>query len=194
MVLGIIFCFGVIAGALQAHIEDGGGPISLALWGIFAIVAAVMTALAYGIYAVTKRQIAGGNNLTKREKKVRLIMAILIGAGALIGVALSIAAESTSTGSAFSNDPISRPLAIGLAFLIGVILPIIYWFWHKNIDEQEASAYRDGAIAGIYAYSIGLPVWWILWRGGIAPVPDALTVYLATMLVWCAGWFWKKYR
>jgi hypothetical protein len=193
MVIGLIFCTGIIAGILSEHNEDGGGPMSLLLIGILILIATIMAALTYGIYAVMKRQVTGADGMTKREKKMRLIFSVLFGAGVLIGIALTIADEQGGNGTAFSNGPLPMTFAIILAIIIGIILPIMLWFWHKNIDEQEASAYRDGAVAGIYAYGIGMPVWWVLWRGGITPMPDGTSIYFATMTVWGGVWFWKKY-
>jgi drug/metabolite transporter (DMT)-like permease len=193
MGIGLVFCVGMIAGILSAHREDGGGPLPGIMIGILIAIAVIMIALSYGVYAAMKRQIMGGEGMSKRAKNGRLIMSILFGAGAAIGVALSIISSEDGTRTAFSNGPLPMPFAIILAIIIGIILPIFYWLWHKNIDEQEASAYRDGAIAGMYAYAIGLPVWWILWRGGMVPMPDGTTIYFATMFIWGGVWFWKKY-
>jgi uncharacterized membrane protein YphA (DoxX/SURF4 family) len=86
-------------------------------------------------------------------------------------------------------------VALMLVFFWAVIMPIIAWFWHKRaIDEQEASAYRDGGYYAAYAFMIGAPMWWILWRGGFAPEPDGVAIFMLFASLWTAVWFWKKYR
>lgn len=135
-------------------------------------------------------------SLTKRERLNRNIM---IGCG-LLGVALGVAlaisdGDLGSEGLAtFSDAPLSSPVTIALAAVWGLILPMMAWFWHRSaIDEQEASAYRDGAYYAAYTYVVAAPCWWILWRGGILPEPDGVTIFIAFNSIWLATWLWKKY-
>ena len=64
----------------------------------------------------------------------------------------------------------------------------------RAIDEQEASAYRDGGYYAAYALLIGAPTWWMLWRGSFVPEPDGVAIFMLFALIWTAVWFWKKYR
>jgi hypothetical protein len=40
---------------------------------------------------------------------------------------------------------------------------------------------------------IGAPVWWFAWRGGFAPEPRGVIIYVATVSVLGIIWIWKKY-
>lgn len=89
--------------------------------------------------------------------------------------------------------PLPAWLAVAVALIWGVVLPIICWRWHRVVDEHERAAYRDGAVAGFYVVGAAAPVWYWLWRGGLAPPVDAITLYVATVAVTGVVWLVRKY-
>lgn len=91
------------------------------------------------------------------------------------------------------TSPLPAWFALAIAFLWGVVLPIISWRWHRVVDEHERQAYRDGAVAGFYVMGIGAPVWWFLARGGMAPAVDAVWLYVAMLATSGIVWIWRKY-
>jgi hypothetical protein len=40
---------------------------------------------------------------------------------------------------------------------------------------------------------IGAPVWWLLWRGGLAPAPDGTIIYFGIVATMGVIWIRKKY-
>jgi hypothetical protein len=135
--------------------------------------------------------------LTKKERLNRNIMIACLLIGGIIGGVMGFTDTDLEAGSlaGFSDAPLSMPVTIALAIFWGLIMPVIAWFWHRSaIDEQEAAAYRDGAYYAAYVYIIAVPCWWILWRGGILPEPDGVTIFLVFNGIWLATWFWKKYH
>lgn len=199
--LGIVMTAGAIAGFMGEHQADNGGAfggVALAvLGGFFAIIAS----LAYTIWRNAKKLKSSGEPMSKREKLNRNIIL----ACGLLGGALGAVLATTGLANMPNHgaDPFSilfagpMPITVvlPLVFVWGVIMPVVAWFWHtRAIDEQEASAYRDGGYYAAYAYLILAPVWWLLWRGGLLPEPDGIAIYLTFSLVWSAVWFWKKYR
>jgi hypothetical protein len=99
------------------------------------------------------------------------------------------------TAGLLSNEPLQPTVAIVLLVLMGVVLPIISYVWHRSaVDEQEVAAYKDGALWGLNVFMLGTPIWWIAWRGGFVPAPDMIFIYFATVFVMGAVWMWKKYR
>jgi hypothetical protein len=115
--------------------------------------------------------------------------------GGLISIALlASASASGESPSLLAATAIEPWLAILLAAIIGIGLPALSWFWHNRvIDEQEADAYRSGALIAIYFFWIVAPVWWLLWRGGMLPAPDGIALYLATNIIAAIVWIRKKY-
>ncbi len=128
----------------------------------------------------------------KLNRNVLLACQILAGLSAL--AAFMIERSAGNEGSLISDSALSVPTAILLAILWVVILPAIAVFWHrKAIDEQEEAAFRDGAYFAAYAFLVAAPTWWILWRGGLAPAPDGIAIYLLFMVIWTLVWLKKKY-
>lgn len=186
------FGVGLVFGMLAAHNDKGGGPFDVKLIGLLAIAALVA---AGGIYIGYRaiRAFAGSGAETSRERRNRLVVFLCGGLGAAIGLALTWGAETPL--SVFSNAPISPALALVLVFGVAVVLPILSYYWHRRVaDEQEAAAYGKGALLGIYAYWIGAPTWWLLWRGGLVPAPDGIAIYFVTIVVMGTVWLWAKYR
>ena len=198
--LGIVMTAGAVAGYLAAHETQGGGAIGTAGIVTLCVCAAIIIGLAYAIWRNVSKMKASTEGLTRREKLNRNIVWGCGLAGGAIGLLLAL--YDTSDGNSdtgalpiFSDNPVPPVIALMLAIFLGVIMPIIAWFWHKRaIDEQEASAYRDGGYYAAYALLIGAPTWWMLWRGGFVPEPDGVAIFMLFALIWTAVWFWKKYR
>lgn len=133
---------------------------------------------------------------TKKEN-IRNNLLIISGIiGGIIGVILAVQAINSDELSLNSiiNAPIPTLLALALAFFWAIIMPIICYYWYKNVDEQEMHAVRIGAYYSLYIYMIGAPTWWILWRGGLVPQPNGIIIYIITVYSFCGIWLWKKYR
>lgn len=198
--LGIVMTAGAVAGYLAAHEAQGGGALGTA--GIVTLCgfAAIIIGLAYAIWRNVSKMKASNEGLTRREKLNRKIVWGCGLAGGAIGLFLafyetSVGNSDTGPALIFADSPMPPVIALILAFFWAVIMPIIAWFWHKRaIDEQEASAYRDGGYYAAYAFMIGAPTWWMLWRGGVAPEPDGVAIFMLSASLWTAVWFWKKYR
>ena len=193
--LVVVFFLGVAAGFVQGHMEDGGGLSAY----FVAILAAVLLCILVGAWLVRRefQRSPLQEPLTAKERLNRNILVACGVMGGVIGVALAVVGgpDIAKGGGPFSNDPLPTGLAVILVIAIGALLPAIALYWHRHaIDEQEADAYKSGALAALYLYMIGAPVWWFAWRGGFAPQPDGVIIYMATVTVVGVVWLWKKYR
>ena len=193
---GIIMTGGAIAGFLAEMKSQNNDPLSAAGMAVLTVFIGIILGLAYSIWRNVQKMKLSSDPLSRREK---LNNRILIGCGifgGLVALLLSISGDvSAQNPNAFSNDPISPTIAIILAVAIGVLLPILSWYWHARVvDEQEEAAYRTGALLAIYAFWFVAPSWWLLWRGGILPAPDGAALYMMTTFIALIVWFWKKYR
>jgi hypothetical protein len=186
--IGALFGCGVIAGIFAGHAERGGGAMSATLIASLAV-AAVLAALC-GYFAYRGLRAVGASAPRDRRNALTLIVA-----GALGGVIAVVMLMAGPSPTMFGNDPIPARYAIILALMIGVLLPVISIYWHlRVVDEQEAAAYNKGTLLAMYAFWIGAPVWWLLWRGGLAPAPDGIAICFTTLIVAGIVWLWAKYR
>ena len=137
---------------------------------------------------------------TARGPSERASHRLLMWSGALGGVIGLVTALAMLRDQAGEAHPslLSAPLPAWVALLVvvawGVVLPVISWRWHRVVDEHEREAYRDGAVLGFYVLTIGAPVWWFLWRGGMAPPVDPVAMFIAPLSAAGIVWIWRKYR
>jgi hypothetical protein len=194
VLLGILALFfaSILAGFIGAHLADGPAPMNAISIGIVAGFTLLMLACAFGAYRLFRQQGGFAQPITKKEKRNRQI---LLGCGVLGGVIgmVLVLGSPDSPATIYDNSPIPAAMAIILAIIMAVLVPIISIIWHRNADEQEAYAYKEGALYAIYVYMIGAPTWWILWRGGLVPEPNGVIIYYATILTLGLVWLWKKY-
>jgi hypothetical protein len=189
---GAAFGVGATAGIVAARL-DRGGPVDAKLLAVLAGAMLIAAASAYLVYRSARAMRKAVGAPTSRERRNYAVLLLCGALGGVIGMALTLGGGSPL--DAFSNSPLPSWLAILLAVPILVLLPAVSVYWHRHAaDEQEAAAYKLGALFGIYTYFIGAPAWWVLWRGGLLPAPDGIAIYLATVTVTGAIWLWAKYR
>lgn len=194
--LGIVMTAGAITGFLSEMKAQGNAIFDGPSIAVLIAFAAIIGVLAFVILNLVRKMRASGEKVPRREKmNSRMIIACGI-FGGFIGLTLSIS-ENMGTGEAilFGDGPLPPAIAILLAAAIGIFMPVVSYYWHKNIvDELEEAAYRAGALFAMYALWFVAPVWWLLWRGGFLPSPNGVALYLMTTLVALIVWSWKKYR
>jgi len=192
-----VFLVGVGGGVIAAHMDHGGG-VSMTFAALLAGVALALAGVVWLLLRNIKRP-TGEEPLTKKERLNRnlLISSGAIGGvmGAMVVLALIASGEKITPGLAFSDAPLPTAVAIVLVVILGLIVPALSYYWHRSaVDEQEADAYKTGALWGLYVFMIGGPVWWFAWRGGFAPEPNGMIIFFAVMITAGVIWFWKKYR
>lgn len=194
--IGIVMTAGAIAGYLAEHQAQGGGPLGTSGIITMAVFAAIIAGLSFFIWRSGKAIHGSTAKLLRREKLNQRITVACALLGGAIAIALMVASPTADGAPDVLSDGAIAPwMAVLLSIIIGIGLPILSYYWHKRvIDEQEEAAYRAGALIAIYAFWYIAPVWWLLWRGGMLPAPNGVALYLMTTFVALVGWFWKKYR
>lgn len=85
-------------------------------------------------------------------------------------------------------------IAIGVVILLIVCVGGGTWWFLRGVDEVEL---RDNYIASTIAlsfYLIAYASWYFLWKGAVVREPGHETIFIATMIVMAAAYFWKKLR
>jgi hypothetical protein len=196
-VLGIVMTAGFIAGFVAQHQNDGDGAFTGIATAILAAAILAIIGLGYWTWQNAKAMKVPGEDLTRRERLNRYILSGCIFLGGIMGLGMAmVEGDGGAEGiTIFSNSPLPTSFALAFAFVLLVIVPAITWYWHRYaVDEMEESAYREGTYYAFYAYAIGAPLWWVLWRGGLVPAPDGIVIYYVTIMVCAVVWTWKKYR
>lgn len=193
--LGAITCVAAIAGFFVGHEDAGGGPMR----PVAMIVLAVMVLLAALLVAVTVRAALllarDPDRVAPREKRARTILWVSGALGGVIGLLL-VTSDIASGGPSASplSGPIPAWVAIAIAAPFVTILPWLSWQWKRSIDEHERISAFIAAEVAAFAYMIVLPVWWLLWRGGLLGAPDQIAVYMGFILLYTAVWLYRKYN
>ena len=189
----LLFCAGIATGAGVALIEGAKNPPK----AIAMIAAALFAAVASGVVIHRMRLFKPDEPISDRTRQARKMLFASMLLGLVIGISLSIGSIFVSGGDSlafFDDAPMPPAIAIGVSALYAVMLPIISWRWWRNIDEHEARAYGDGAIIAISAYSVIAPGWWLLARGGIAPEPHSMIIFLVVFTIWGIAWMVRRFR
>ncbi|MDG2535651.1 hypothetical protein P6144_18460 [Sphingomonas sp. HITSZ_GF] len=106
--------------------------------------------------------------------------------GGMIGAALVVMEKS--------EGALPAALAIGIALVVTTAIGGGTWYFLRSVDEVER---LDNYVAGTVALNFYLIVyanWYFLWKGAVVPEPRHETLFIATMIVMAAAYFWKKLR
>ena len=110
------------------------------------------------------------------------------------GLALAFGAFSRDNPyGLFSNSAISPGIAI-FAIATWLLSLAIAWWWYYSADEHERRANDFGFLVGGGLFMAVTPAWWVAARAGMLPQPDAMILWVVTMVVMTLGWFWHRYR
>ena len=193
-VLGMLLlvCVGALGG-VAAAMADGDYDQAYALL-ILASAVIVGAASLWGIVRL-KPWAGDGEPMSPRMRKANNLLFLSGAVGGVLGAVLAVSTLSLDDPFAmFSNGPIPVAVVIPALAVWLLIVPVISWQWHRNIDEHETEAYKFGGIAALYLYAFLTPAWWLAWRGGLVPAPETMVIYLVVIGVFGLGWFWRRSR
>ncbi len=93
----------------------------------------------------------------------------------------------------FLLGPLSPSAALWLAAGFLAALGLVAWLAHGLLDEHEISAAAYGQAAACGIVVVGYPVWFLLWKGGLAHEPSHVALYVTLLLVSWAGYAYRKF-
>jgi len=109
-------------------------------------------------------------------------------------VALAIGVRGADGNPVWSNN---QNVSIGFAIVaiaVWLVAMALSWWWYFSADEHERRANDVGFLVGGGVSIAVTPVWWILWRAGVLPAPDAMVIWYLTMIGVGIGWAWYRNR
>jgi hypothetical protein len=122
----------------------------------------------------------------QRRRRYWTLMGLALAAALVIGLAGRI------LGTPYG--PIAPAAAIGLAAALLLLTVVGNWVYFRSIDELEVASNLVGGLWGFYAFVVGWPLWHLLWRGGLAPQPEMLPLYVGAVAVSVAAFLWKRFQ
>ena len=196
--IATIFMAAALHGVIDVSIEKG-NLFSATNITTMVVLLGFIGALIYAQWRWMKMVRNGSEPLTKRETLNRNYYLILGVLGALTGAGMIILLNPSKKLSLldiliFNNTPVPLIFAIFFVVMWSIITPFITCLWYNRaIDEQEATAYRDGGNYAAHVYIFTVPAWWMLWRAEILPEPNGIVIFFIFSLIWSVVWLWKKY-
>jgi hypothetical protein len=128
---------------------------------------------------------------TRRSNKLYVLKEGLAGVATLVLIFGAFSFQHPM--AAFSNSRITPWVAVvaGLSWLVARVLR--EW-WRNSSDEHEQRASDTGRNAAAGVFFAVTPAWWLGWRAGFLPQPDAMVLWMLAMLVSTFGWSWRRYN
>lgn len=186
-----IFTVGIVVGFGAATAESG-----VIKWKGVAIVAAAVLVLGSISFWLFRKGIAGEwLPRSPRQRTNRLVIYGTIAVGMVAGMLLQLGEQKA--GGTVNFLPYDVPLhpAVAIGLLAGMpLLAWLYYRWHQSADEHDLAAYNFGGMLSLYAFFFLSICWWIAWRGGLTVEPQGYAIFWTVIIVWGAGWMWRRYR
>ncbi|MFN3818033.1 hypothetical protein [Blastomonas sp.] len=128
----------------------------------------------------------------QRRRKLYAVIGVLFGMGLVSGFLIGFFEDDQSGFMAGGSIP--PAVAIFAAVMLGIAITYGGLRFHRSSDELERrNMVFAAAMAGNVALA-GYPLWFILWKGGLVPEPDALVLFGAAYAANLIAYFWYKFR
>ncbi len=131
----------------------------------------------------------GERAFATKRRRIWSIMALMVVAAGIIGWILG--------QNRFLFGPsgsISPGLAIGASLAFTAAILGCSWAYFRETDELDLRDNMIAFAAGFYCYVLAFPIWLTLHRAELIPPPRQEVIYVATILVSTAAYFWKRLR
>lgn len=127
-----------------------------------------------------------------RTRRIRSIIGILFAAGLISGFLIGFY-EDESVAFA-TGDSIPAWVAILGVVLFLAAMTLGNRRFLSAADELERRNNLLGTAAAGWTIMIGFPCWFLLWKGGLVPQPDALWLFAASFTASTGYYLYRKLR
>ncbi|MDY7523028.1 hypothetical protein [Sphingomonas sp. 10B4] len=127
-----------------------------------------------------------------RSRRTFITFAVLSVLGGAVGFTAALIEPHEATLTTGGSLPAWFAILAAL-LLIGAVTAgsLVYY---RTIDELQRLDNYWAATMGANVLLMAYPVWLILWKGGLVPAPDAMTLYLAVLVSTGLAYAWRKLR
>ncbi len=181
--VGIGMLFGGLAGASSAFDRE-------TLTSGLALGSMAVPALGAVVVVLTFRKwptLRSGDPDTPRTRRISMGMIALMAIACVTAILFSIGDGEARTSELFSNGPLPTSVAVAACALWLLGIPALAYFSRRNADEVDMEYQKFGETIGFQFFGVVAPVWWVAWRGGFAPEPDVMILFVAVLIVSVVG-------
>lgn len=142
---------------------------------------------------MTRNDLGPGEAADRARSRRMLIMFVALAA---VGGAVGFTAALIEPHEAMLTTGGSLPawFAVVAALLMIAAVSAGSIVYHRTMDELQRLDNYWAATIGANVLLTAYPVWLILWKGGLVPAPDAMTLYLAVLVSTGLAYAWRKLR
>jgi hypothetical protein len=177
-----------LAMAAGAKLLDNGDATDLT---VFAISLPLSLGLIYPLWRWVP-DFAMGEPNTARGNRLRLLVLGVGLVGGAVAVPILLASESTDILVLYSNSALSTQPAMIAVAIWALAVPVLILVGRKNADEHALAAGDYGMAMGFTFFVYITPMWWMSWRAGLMPEPDAMILLIGTLIVSTIVNLWKR--
>jgi hypothetical protein len=127
-----------------------------------------------------------------RRRRLMVRMTVLAAFGAAIGFTAALVERRGAP--ILAGGTIAPAFAVAAAIAMVVIQTIACIRYYREIDELQRLDNLMASATGGNLVIVGYPIWFLLWKGGLAPVPDALIIFGAVFATAMLTYLWRKLR
>ncbi|GGA40623.1 hypothetical protein [Sphingomonas psychrolutea] len=143
--------------------------------------------------AMTGKGIGPGEAASRaKSRRTILNFSVLALLGGAVGFTAALVEQHDAPISAGGTMPGWFAILAAAVMVVAVLGGSV--FYHRNMDELQRLDNYWAATMGANVFLLGYPVWLILWKGGLVPAPDAMTLYLVVFVTMMIAYFWRKMR
>lgn len=186
-----MLCFAAGLTLLLSGIAWGGIQVARGQVASFDMVGSVIAGLiGSGIVIATFRRwptLTVGDPVTPRTRRYSWAMVALIAFAILMSLAFARPEGGSLANDLYSNGPLPTELAVGLALLWLVGMPLLSTITRRNMDEVERGLLQIGESMGFRFFTVAAPAWWLGYRGGVLPQPDVMILFVGVLIASFVG-------
>ena len=195
-----LFVAGVFAGFVVASVEHGHIlPRKPVGWLVILAAALAGFILYRAIRALLRPALSTGlSSFEQRYSKMWLLVMLL---GVPVGIGLAMFSLSgdprASFGRIFTDGALPPVGAVLISTSLALLFGIAAVLYHRAIDDHEERAYLWGSQIAYYFLAAAIPIYWLLFRGGLVPAltaGGAMLLLLTSFVVQAVVWAWFKFR
>jgi hypothetical protein len=128
----------------------------------------------------------------QRTRRINTVVGALFAVGLVSGFLVGFF-EDKNAGLVAAN---SIPPWLAVVSAIVFVVSVSYGSWKlmQVSDELERVVHTKTTVVAGNVMLIGYPTWFMLWKGGLVPEPDALWLFAAGIFSSALAYAWYKYR